>query len=288
MNPKQIDLSKIPYSQRQLIVVQEDEIVAAHRAAQKKQQPTISLDWQTLAVLAGKSVLDGSINIVSVGAALAKNAYEAWANARASGLNILQISNAEATQLALPPGHPRLGTLYVAHPTMPSVYYTTASFHRVVFEHKFAEAVELLMSLGASHISVEHVRGWSREFSAKMAATIPKVSAEATASTKTSYATSMLFKADFTNDKIPVLPSSLVWYAHEPTWQSIANGRLNYGMNEFSLGVNYQDDFGVNAGLKVKAEKVGLDMGGAFESHTDTTWTIAGRFNDKSTKITNG
>jgi len=51
-------------------------------------------------------------------------------------------------------------------------------------------------------------------------------------------------------------------------------------MKEFSLGVSYQDDYGVNAGLKLKAEKAGLDMGGAFEDHLRTTWTISGSFNE--------
>lgn len=51
---------------------------------------------------------------------------------------------------------------------------------------------------------------------------------------------------------------------------------MNYGMREFSLVVNYQDDFGVNAGLKLKAEKAGLDLGGSFGSHLVTTWKISG------------
>jgi hypothetical protein len=69
-----------------------------------------------------------------------------------------------------------------------------------------------------------------------------------------------------------------VWYLHEPTWQAIAKGRTQFGLSQFSLTVNYEDDFGVNAGLKVRVQKAGLDLGGNFEDHTATTWKIHGTF----------
>ena len=75
------------------------------------------------------------------------------------GIDIVQISKSEASTIIFPPGHPRDGVLYIAHSAKPDVYYTTAEFHRVTFEHKFSEAIRLLMYLGATEISVEHVRG---------------------------------------------------------------------------------------------------------------------------------
>lgn len=277
IKPCPLDISSLPYSKRQLIVVQSDKIVAASRASNTAETPSNSIDWKKVAWTAvlGWPFTSGLPAITLI---LGKEAYNAWVKARESGLDVLQISTTEAAQLTLQPGHPRNKILYVAHPTMQSVYYTSASFHRVVFEHKFAEAVELLMSLGASHIEVEHVNGWSREFSATISAPIPQVNVEASASSKESESSSILFRADFTNEKVPCLPVNMVWYSHEPTWQSVANGRLNYGMQEFSLVVNYQDDFGVNAGLKLKVEKAGLDMGGSFGSHMVTTWKISGTF----------
>lgn len=277
-NNIKIDLSKMSYTQRQLIVVQEDKVVEELRAAQNKEASAGRFDWQSIAMAAGKSFLNFGFG--GVGVLVVKEAYEAWVRARESGLNILTISNSEAITLDLPPGHPRLGTLYVAHPTESLIYYTSASFHRFVFEHKFAEAVGLLMSLGASHIEVAHVCGWSREYSGNLGASIPAGSAEFSASAKAAQDSSILFKADYVNKTTPQLPKDLVWYPHEPTWQSVANGRLKYGMRNFSLDINYQDDFGVNAGLKVKAEKAGLDIGGSFENHKVTTWKITGEFGD--------
>ena len=74
------------------------------------------------------------------------------------------------------------------------------------------------------------------------------------------------------------MPSSLVWYHHEPTWQSIAKGRIDFGLSQFLLTVNYEDDFGVNAGLKASAMKAGLELGGNFEAHEATTWKLHGKF----------
>jgi len=36
--------------------------------------------------------------------------------------------------------------------------------------------------------------------------------------------------------------------------------------------------YGVNAGLKGKVQKFGLDLGGEFQNHESTTWTINGTF----------
>lgn len=273
-----IDVSGLPYPERQMIVVQADEIVIAERQTKTGSPPNTGLDWKTVASIAGSLVIGGRWGLIGSAIAAAEKAYEAWRRVGQAGLDVKQISDAEAANLGFPPGHPRRGTLYVGHPTAKSVYFTTASFHRMVFEHKFAEAVELLMSLGASHIEVEHVHGWSREFSATMATPIASGCLDASASSNSAQTSSILFKADFTNTTQPRLPDNMVWYSHEPNWQNVAKGRLSYGMQEFSLTVTYQDDYGVNAKLGAKAQKAGLDVGGAFGEHMSTTWKITGKF----------
>ena len=88
----------------------------------------------------------------------------------------------------------------------------------------------------------------------------------------------ILFDATLIGALEPKLPDSLVWYPHEPTWKAIADGRMQFGLHDFNLNVTYEDDFGVNAGLKALAFKSGLDLGGKFEDHEATTWRIAGQF----------
>ncbi len=50
------------------------------------------------------------------------------------------------------------------------------------------------------------------------------------------------------------------------------------GCAKLQLAVRYEDDYGVNAGLKVSAQKAGLELGGTFQEHESTTWKINGRF----------
>lgn len=96
-----------------------------------------------------------------------------WSELDRPGRGGSPIQATEASQLAFPPGHPKAKVLYGAHPIDTDVYYPVASFHRMVFEHKFAEAINLLMHLGATKIRVEHVRGWSTEFAASLSARMP-------------------------------------------------------------------------------------------------------------------
>jgi hypothetical protein len=191
----------------------------------------------------------------------------------------LRRSVTEAGRLQFPPGHPRDRTLYVAHPAMPSVYYTMASFHRMAFEHKFSEAVSLLTSLGATEIEVEHVQGWDRKFTSQMSLPLHEVDANAQASKSTTHRSSLLFKASYDNKHAASVPTGLVWFPHEPTWKMLADGRIKSGLHDFSLAVNYEDDFGVNAALKARVQKAGLDIGGTFAGHVSTTWRLSGKFN---------
>jgi hypothetical protein len=276
-NTLPFDILQMPYSERQLIVVQPDEVVKATRQAEaativNNGQP----DWKEIALQVGKVAF--RFTILRPITDITFDALSAWAKAREGGLNVLQVARSEASRLKFPPGHPREQALYVAHPALPSVYYTTASFHRMAFEHKFAEAIYLLMSLGATQITVEHVRGWSREFSARLATPLPESDVKLEASKSSTGSSSLLFEATLNNKQTPAIPSALVWYEHEPTWQEIAKGRIQFGLSQFSLTVNYDDDFGVNAGLKLRVQKAGLDLGGTFEDHLATTWKIHGKF----------
>lgn len=206
----------------------------------------------------------------------------AWEKARRAGLSIEAVSDEDTVSLGFTPGHPNYGVVYAVHPASKEIYYPVADFHRVVFEHKFAEAVRLLMSLGATSLEVEHISGWSRDFSANL--TVPLASGTAGLNAKAeSTATSgrsILFSASLNGNVTPTVPEATKWLQHEPTWQGIAEGRLRYGLLNFSLSVVYNDDFGINTALAAKIGKAGLDVGGKFQGHEATTWHIKGTFSE--------
>ena len=261
-----------------MIVVDDDYVAELVREAERKaseQDPNVG--WP--------DVIDTALGLLGLGLVpglaimeASKIVINAWKKARENGIRLLQVGRSDSSNARFPPGHPRDHVVYVGHPVMPEVYYPAASFHRVTFEHKFSEAIDLLMNLGATRMQVEHMQGWSREFGARTSLGIVNGKAGVDAEQKKQSRTSLLFEARLDGRSEPKLPNDLVWYHHEPTWKSVANGRLNFGLRDFSLSVTYDDDFSINADFKASAQKASLDLGGTFEDHVATTWKITGEF----------
>lgn len=209
---------------------------------------------------------------------LAEKLVKRIEEAREHDIPIVPLPFSAASEMNLKPGHPRKNLLYAAHPCDPKSYVPAADFHRLTFEHKFSELLRLLMHLGATTIDVEHVHGWERDFTGRLSAGIPEAEASSDAEVQSSTDERLLYHADLDGSDEPALPDKLVWHPHEPTWQSVAEGRLECGLQGFSLNLKYADDYGVNADLKASAEKAGFDLGGSFEKHESTTWSIEGTF----------
>lgn len=200
-------------------------------------------------------------------------------------IHILPVSRSETRGVDFPPGHPRSKVVYVGHPTVETLYYPVAQFHRLTLEHKFAEAIRLLISLGASQIEVEHLTGWSKELGINFVApfNMSDVQTGINAESNSSSTNRLLFKATLNGSTEPYIPQGLTWYTYEPTWQQVADARIKHGLQTFSLDLRYEDDFGVNASLKSTILRLGFDLGGRFEDYKSTIWRIVGSFN--ATKV---
>ena len=277
-----------PYSERQLIIVIDDKIVELTRATEEQAKDKKSTtDWSSIGMqalkIAGMAV-GGTAAVVAGN--LAYQSVQSWIKARESGLMIVQVSKSEASSIQFPPGHPRDNVLYVGHPAVSNLYYVLSDFHRITFEHKCCEAIDLLMSLGATKIRVEHIKGWSREFSSRLSIPLgPTEAVSGELGSEQRKRTGLLYEATLDGLTEASLPEGMFWYPHEPTWQITAKGRLKYGLSDFSLTVNYEDDFGINAGLKTMMQKTGLELGGKFEDHVATVWKMSGEFRPALSQI---
>lgn len=282
------NLTQRPFAERQLLVVSVDAALAADEknATQISPRKTQDHHWSDMALSALNTFGDGwQTSVGKILGTASIEAYKALRKAWDKGLPIQTISFEESAKLDFPPGHPRLDTVYACHPANPVTYYPLADFHRVAFEGKFAEAMTLLMALGANTIRVEHVTGWSTDFAATAAASFSGKASIATDAAKSSGGgNGLLFEASLTGRHAPMLPDNLVWYHHEPTWKSIANGRMKYGLDSFRLSVSYRDDYGINSKLVASIEGVGLGIGGRFEEHRTTVWQIDGTFQNKQSQ----
>ena len=279
------------YRNRQFIMVADDAVVLQARnqlqeSGAKTESNLESVgDWAKFASLVvGLAFPVARIPAlgVVVGYEVATRAIEAWGRANQSiNDSIRLISLSEAQDIQFPPGHPQVDELYVGNPAAVSHYYPAWDFHRAVFEHKFSEAITLLMALGATRIEVHHVEGWSTEILGTMALAISEGAVEGRGTHNRSEHRELLFQADLgPRRKKPSLPQGLVWYPNEPMWQSIARGRLEHRMRNCQMVVNYEDNYGVSAKLRAGIAKLKgkLRLGGEWKDHKVTQWKVYANF----------
>lgn len=267
----------LPYDERRIIVVT-DKIPS--RVA-KPRASGVDVALASAAVVAGavypkiggRWTVDGMFVIV-----------QAVKDFRKGGEAIYPISFQAARGLRFPPGHARRNVVYVGHPVDAGSYIPAADFHRFLFQHKVAEALRLVRSLGAVEVKMTHLDGWDKDAAARIGLSIPtgtpganvEVSADANRADKKSH--QILTEMKLAPSREPHVPDDLVWTPHEPLWQEVANARMESGLDKFVIDVQSVDDFGVNAGLKTLIGKTKLDAGGKFVEHQNTTWRLEGTF----------
>ena len=283
-------IAGVPYYERQLITIVPDEVKEAEKKADeeidetKNEKKSKSTDYVEIVRNILQISTKPQILIANTVIQLGIEAIKAVKDLYSKGIEIHTISSSESAQLLFPPGHPRRKILYVGHPASVNVYFPFTDFHGLMFESKFSEAVTLLMALGAETLNIEQIEGWGYEMSSELSLPIPnapeaKVAFDASSNKNKN--NSLLFSASLTPNHKPIIPDNLAWYHYEPTWKMVSNGRLRYGLNEFSLNVSYKDDYGIGAKLKGEIEKAGFEVGSNFTRHTATVWNISGKFSSK-------
>lgn len=281
-----VDLSSLPYRDRRFLCIAADKLV---KHARKVQGGPIPAERQLeglyrLGELAAAALGGGNTQAISDALILGYRTANFWwslQHAQTKGVFVLLASNSEAEPLRFPVGHPRDRVLYVGHPFTPDTYVPMASFHRFLFEHKVAEALRLLRTLGAVDVEVEHITGWRSTVEAGAEISVPLIDGVdiggkvAASSGENRRVISRMKLAPSTD---PYVPNDLVWYQHEPLWREVADARLESGLTSFQVDVEYTEDFGVNSSVKTIIAKTGLEIGGAFSEHQKTIWRLKGSF----------
>lgn len=279
-----------PYTDRQRIVVAADEQVAAERRSrsglavqgQGGPLPTQGDDsseptGRSRAAAAAQHLQRGLHGLQDAGSGLKRGLDDRAMLAFRRRLGILMIGRAEAGVLRFDHGHPLADVLYVGHPARPDLYYPAAEFHRRVFEHKFAEAVKLLTSLGASRIALTQVQGRTQEAEQGGSAQVGLTLGFTRTRSERSWSGAQ-FIAEFPGSGEPTVPDDLCWYPDEHTWQMIAHTRIEGGAERTSLEVRYLTDYGVDMQMVRAARTFGVKIGGKFHEHHDTVWRLDAEF----------
>lgn len=278
VRPRHADLCSLStweYADRKMILVVRDETLRRLREPEKSKD---------IALFGLVEFLVRTNPIFKLG----KRLLDVCIDMTAKGVDPVLISLTDAKSLEFPPGHPVYEVLYAGHPVIAQRYYPVAQFHRKVFEHKFSEALSLLAALGATEIRGVYTRGWGREFAATLAmpaAVLWGIGAPGNVGVggahKCEEKDNLKFTANLVGSSDPHIPDNLYWYHDEPAWQHVATARVNHGLKDFALSINYDDDYGVNADLKVALEGIGkIQLGGTFTDFRATIWELSGRFPD--------
>src|SRR5215469_4511058 len=164
-----------PYSNRQLVLFVDDVAVAASQKVTRTKTSSSDLA-ENIKEAVKKITMADALPFKPVALALAETLLSFWEAQKEGVENFKLVEKSKISLFQLPPGHPRDCIVYAGHPGIPTVYVPLADFHRLTFEHKFAEVISLLMHLGAKALKVEHITGWGAEFSSHLAISLPSTS----------------------------------------------------------------------------------------------------------------
>ena len=195
------------------------------------------------------------------------------------GIAILPVTPTEAAALALPAGHPLDGQVYVGDPANSARYHLAADFHLRVCEWKFADAVDLLGTLGARRFTVRSEHGWGRKAAGKLTLPVQAIPLTLKGVLRGRATRKVLFQAELVPNDVRE-PDDIPWFRHEVMWQRLADLRMHSGLRSFELGVENRSDYQVTAELGKRIRKVQLGIGGTYEEFVSTKWVISGEFDE--------
>lgn len=160
-------------------------------------------------------------------------------------------------KIVFQPGHPQNGCTYVQHPLCPNVYYEVNSFHDSVLERKQNELLRVFESLGAYSAKVEvfHERqetaNEETELQVEGNGTNGVISGSGATHNRREKAKDALMSQHATKDwqfnppEKPILPSDLLFYPTEETWQQLAKSVLRGGLKHAVVDLEYKTEYGV-------------------------------------------
>ncbi|MFP2907995.1 hypothetical protein ACLESD_23685 [Pyxidicoccus sp. 3LFB2] len=195
-------------------------------------------------------------------------------------LRAISYKDIEALKWRFPLGHPESESLYVIHPLRSDLYVPIEDFHHRMFFDRYAELQRLLAALGATHIEIHASEGVAQELLESQTVS-GKVSdgiltgatmsgARATSSeTERTRSRGLVLSLKLAPHPQPHIPTDLVWYHHEPTWQAIAREALQGRVREYAVDIRYAEDFSVNEKLKTKLQAELKLFGGKLKANVD-------------------
>lgn len=274
---------KIPYEERQLILVvkNEDEKIEKIKKLQrdkefgKKLLSGLAVAQALAFVAPGGLLLRSALTVAA--SVLSNQAFNSTKKTTNKSEGIFYIATVkEVEAVKFPTVKPVNGKVYAVNPAALDIYYEAPGFHKAVADHKFAEAINLLQSLGATRIEAINIEDQGKSAGGGVSVTD---FGKGDVNYQNSHSSKKVFNATYKPKHNPTLPTDLNWYHIEKQWQNIADGRLNRGMESFELELEINSDFGVDADLMAKIDKaLSLGLRAEYKDFKKTYLRIYGEF----------
>lgn len=177
--------------------------------------------------------------------------------------NIVALKRSELGNLKFPPSHPVPGQLYVGHPMKENLYYPIEDYENHLFQSQVMELSSLLKSLGAVKIKTEYIKGTTnsreqnevqshqehknrgndtgigtRAGGVQQSTNIDRntsAHSESGSQNESEVGKRMSIDGTFKPTKKPFIPADLIWFEHNEIWKSLANQRLEGGLESYDL-----------------------------------------------------
>ena len=206
-------------------------------------------------------------------------------------------------EINFPVGHPIENELYIGHPFKSIVYLPLENYELDLFLDRINEFCYLLQCLGAVELSIKTIKGQatdkisSEELSVNSSLNIPKYGAINTEfENKNSNESNTEFNRKlekiqrFSPTKKPFIPTDLIWFNNEPSWQRLYQQRINGNILEYheNVSTNQKKLLSETEFTKIKAEyehslvsakiDVSANSSSKFTDHENTEWEISVKF----------
>lgn len=181
--------------------------------------------------------------------------------------------------------------LYVMSPVEDNVYLKLYEFHKVNFDTKYSEMLDMLQSLGATYIKISTAEEGEREFKGNVGSENEYETSDKEGKTKkqkgkmgakfdmsNSKSKTKTFEGKYLGNTRKELHKKQLWYLKQKDWQDIANARLELGLQEFKFKLKHSEDFGINVSLNAIISSVGIKMGGEFKELKKEFFDVECRF----------
>lgn len=191
---------------------------------------------------------------------------------------------------SFPPGHPRSGTAYRLHPlaghtdeSKNKLYIPHENYDELLFEEREAELIKLLIKLGATRISIKHMRSLHTvsDISGSVEAGNTLLEGSITANNKNLDSSHQSWDREFLlnpeQEKIEKInDQEYAWLRFEPSWQTLLIAREYGGCTKASIELKEKTAFSSKSAASIGAKSPTLNgsVSGYNEKNMDSSHNI--------------